>query len=76
MHALANDLDYHNNYYFRMQPQAVEFDIFHNWHVCYHGTKPGDLCSIIECGRLIKPGSYIMGLPIIFLFAIYNYTIL
>jgi hypothetical protein len=43
-------------FYFRIPPTAKEQDIFHDWHVCYHGTKPGDLCSIIECGRLIKPG--------------------
>ena len=39
-----------------MSPQAIERDIFYRWHVSYHGTKPVDLCPILECGRLIKPG--------------------
>jgi hypothetical protein len=40
--------------------RAKALDIFNEWHVCYHGTSPKHLSSILAEGGLLMPGDTLL----------------
>ena len=40
----------------RVAPRAKPLGAFRQWHRAYHGTNPEFINSILEHGRLLKPG--------------------
>lgn len=40
----------------RVPKRAEVLNVFHDWHVCYHGTPVDSVASILDCGQLMIRG--------------------